>query len=597
MTAGNPELQQQSNTPSTRETADNQFVVGKTEKLIALANSQGEPITGYSKTNAFNRKISSYGDEFPHRGPFYKQQGPRGIVPADHELKPIKMEEDQKNISTADFFVQSPGSHFIRDVPQGLGGENNTEFVNPDEEVVRNGYLGVRGKFSDVTVFSGATTNINPTNDSDKKEMSDNGGLSTYIEKTHKDKELGTYLKPPISPIHPFTRLGDEDNPYVANEAIFKSYNRTKLPIADLEWRKGFRHIFITRPECYIMAHEGDESGSTLNAVLSNQAMNDEDFNSAYTRMPHILKLLSPWYVTGSFLDNAVESNWNFLLSNRVQGMSVAATSMSINENVAKSIEGYTVIPAMHLETRQGSTLDLTFRDTRNLDVYETARLWMLYMYKRKKGIFFPPYNGYKKENGFVQEKHLNGYDYTRFHPYDRALEYCASLYDIVTNETGTKILYWCKYYGIYPTQVTPTLNNENNSAITDMTCSITFKYHYRLENRNNVLVEFNHDAGLTNDIGKVKSDKITNSLPFLLRNSYDDPVMKRYIGASGMFTGSPYIVMARSQPDPLDKSNIIVVPNLRFMNIGDLTLDGHVNAGITNTKIDQDTINLVAYE
>ena len=89
------------------------------------------------------------------------------------------------------------------------------------------------------------------------------------------------------------------------------------------------------------------------------------------------------------------------------------------------------------------------------------------------------------------------------------------------------------------------------------MTTSITFKYHYRLENVNKTLVEFNHDAGLTDDIGKVNHNVATDSMAFLLRDQYDDPVMKQYIGAAGMFTGSPYIVMQLSQPDPLNKSNI----------------------------------------
>ena len=136
---------------------------------------------------------------------------------------------------------------------------------------------------------------------------------------------------------------------------------------------------------------------------LCEQAYYDEDFNSAFTRMPHIIKLLSPWYVSGSFPQkSAFNSNWNFLMSNRVQGLSVAPTSLTINESVSKSSEGFTITPAMHVESRQGSTIELQFRDTKYLEVYETARLWMLYMYKRKKGIFAPPYNGYERVNGYI---------------------------------------------------------------------------------------------------------------------------------------------------------------------------------------------------
>jgi hypothetical protein len=74
--------------------------------------------------------------------------------------------------------------------------------------------------------------------------------------------------------------------------------------------------------------------------------------------------------------------------------------------------------------------------------------------------------------NGKDDIKIVNGSDHedwlVKLHPYDRALDYCASLFDIVTNESGTKILYWCKYYGIYPIQATPSgLTNTNNSPLT----------------------------------------------------------------------------------------------------------------------------------
>ena len=565
-------------------------------------NDQGSVKKGTTASNApdsrFNPMPPPSG--YPTGNPAYREYYGGAISPDDHTLTPKPIKKNAKRNDS--FFIADERDHFIRDVSQGMTNEASTGFIDETRTVERKGYINNNNNQKELAVFSGSTTNVNPHNDPTTKAILESGTFSNYLEENYREQELGTYNKPPVSPLHPFTRMNDKYNPHTADEALFNSYNRTKLPIADIEWRKGFRHIFFTRPECYLMYNSGNQIG------LCNQALYDEDFSSAYTRMPHIVKLLSPWYVSGSFPKNATDANWNFLLSNRVQGSSTTATTMTINENISKSIEGFTVTPAMHVESRQGSTIDLTFRDTKTLEVYEMARLWMLYMYKRKKGIFIPPYNGYRKVNSFDMSTDGETDDggeimmsdgdlkYTRFHPYDRALEYCASMYDIITNESGTKILYWCKYYGIYPTAVAPGLNNENNGPITEMTTSITFKYHYRLENVNKTLVEFNHDAGLVDDIGRVKESITTNSLSFLLRNEYDNPIMKKYIGAAGMFTGSPYIVMALSQPDPLDKSNTISVPNLRFMNVPDNTLNGVVNLGITNTEIDKPTNNVVGY-
>lgn len=645
------------------EDKDNQYVAGKVEKIISPKMSTGEPNTGYSTRNVFNTHGTENGKEYPiTQGPLYIQPKPRVIgghrcndpnedprVVRRHEIGRAAVDHrlgDNRNLYSQErvvfgpdgeiitgqaldpytdtsptmrkpeYFIKNRLDHFVRDVPQGLGGERdipNTEpFVDENVSVNRQGYVNGGTKQTPLGVFSGSTTNVNALNKETAQEILDAGTYGKY--ERDRVRNGNSKRNPPISPEYPFHRMTDDKkDDYVAQESLFNAYNRTRLPVADQEWRKGFRYLFFTRPECYLMFRDGGV------VDLCDQAFYDEDFASSYTRMPHIIKLLSPWYVTGSFplmgsQNNELSSsnsrsegqNWNFLLSNRVQGLSTNATTMSIVDAVGKSVEGYTVTPAKFLETRQGSTIDLTFTDTRNLEIYEYARLWMLYMYKRQKGIFLPPYNGYAKENSFRINGNnlkgpLTGAQYTRMHPYDRALEYCASLYDIVTDETGTKILYWCKYYGIYPTSVNPSLNNEANGPITSMQTGITFKYHYKLENNNKTLVEFNHDAGLTNNIGQINTDKVTSSLPFLLRdqapkNPDSDPFLPKYIGAAGMFTGSPYVVMVASRPDPLDNSKIITVPSLRFMNVPKLELDKKINMDITNTKIDQSTRNVVAY-
>ena len=93
--------------------------------------------------------------------------------------------------------------------------------------------------------------------------------------------------------------------------------------------------------------------------------------------------------------------NFNYLLSNRVMGLAPAGTTISHDESVQKSIEGFTVQPARLLTSAQGATIDLTFRDTKTLEVYNCLRLWMLYMYKTYKGILAPSYNGYHIQNSY----------------------------------------------------------------------------------------------------------------------------------------------------------------------------------------------------
>ena len=592
-------------------------VDGGANDVMTVVDKTTETTDGSLISPTENRQLGITKGYPKSEAPLYKTNGPHGpnqfakeggfyIKTIDHIRDPIEPHDNEPQ--KVKFLVRKPAYHFTRDVQQNISNkENQMAMVRPEEHI------------NDPMVFSGSTTHINPTGDKDKQDIINSGSLSKYLEEDFHNKELGNYAKPPLSPIHPFFRMNDINNQQLADQSLYNSYNRTRIPIADAEWRKGFRYIFITRPECYILGLNGNNDTNKDRVDISEQAEFDEDFQSAWSRIPHILRILSPWYVSGSFPNFPEGSNWNMLFSNRAQGLSVQPSTLSFNENVSKSIEGFTVSPGAHVESRQGSTIELNFLETKRLEVYEMARLWMLYIYKRKKGIFIPPYNGYQIKNGFIDTSLLSnptddesptpglqmssGADgsispyYTRFHPYDRALEYCASLYDIITNEAGTKILYWCKYYGIYPTQASPALANEENNAMTKMNTTITFKYHYRLENTNKILVEFNHDAGLTDDIGRIKPGVVTNSMPFLLRNSYDDPIMKKYVGASGMFTGSPYIVMMKSRPDPLKPDKTILEPNLRFMNINDLKLDGNLNMNITNVDIDQKRSNVIAYK
>lgn len=498
------------------------------------------------------------------------------------------------------YYVTTPAGHFIKESNQHLGSiDSNFNDVNPEYGA---------GKIKEV--FSGSVTQVNPFGNKEMKEILESS-IASYVEDGDgATKPNGMFsdlkgAKMPTSPLAPFIKMNDNKDQHMAEKVIFNSYNRTKLPVADVEWRKGFRHIFISRPECYLMGYPNDASSNGVG--ICDQVKFDDDFATANMRMPHIIQLLSPHYVSGGS-GGQPGCNWNYLLSNRSLGMQAGNIQMTVSDNVGKSTEGYTVTPALHIESRKGSTIDLTFQDTKYLEVFETARLWMLYMYKRRKGIFFPPYNGYKITNGFIDGipssgKNLEGNDFTRFHPYDRALEYCASLYDIVTNESGDKILYWCKYYGIYPISATPSLNNENNAHIANAQTSIQFKYHYKLENNMKTLVEFNHDAGIVNSVGRPINDTLLESMSWLLKDqdnpNVGNPGLHNYIGAAGMFTGTPFVVMKRSRPDPMSGKSTYV-PCLGFMNISGngITsgMDNYANLGILSPQSVEDPNSVLHY-
>lgn len=465
-----------------------------------------------------------------------------------------------------------------------------------------NGYgkWNLKYRQANVYQFRGSVTEVNPEKDPEKQYVLDNGlenaDKRIVAQKTGESENATTENmaapRTPTSPIHTFTRSYADRS----RAAIVTSYNRTRLPIADIEHRKAFRYIFITRPECYIL---------TSRDQLSLQAENDEDMNALWYRMPHVLRALSPVYIARSpvFPEYA---NWNYLLCNRVMGMSAAGHTLTTLDSVTKSVRGATVMPGKIMTSNLGNNLELSFRDTKYMDVYEMLRGWMLYIHKRRTGQFFPPFNGYDYNNLIFKSGAVR--NDSHLHPYDRALEYCASIYDIITNETGTKILYWCKYYGVYPTTVnTSMLSNDNAAAITqEAKVNASFIYQYKQENVFRNLVEFNFNAGIFDCMGVMRSDFTSllshNAVPFLYRENYigGDPnstsdVLKNYIGAADMITGSPFIVSEYNfAHDPWSYDNgesKVVQSNLCFVPSYDET-SMRMNLGITNraeTKMTRD--------
>ena len=489
-------------------------------------------------------------------------------------------------------YMKTPEEHFIYDAN------------DPKYSKIKPYTVDSEGQ-NPVPTFSGSATHINPLDDPDMKQISEYGYASYADSKAAEDG----YVEAPVSPFVPFTRM----DPIMAQRATIASYNRFHIPVADNEFRKGFRHIFITRPECYVCCVGGG---------LSEQAAYDEDFASAYTRAPYLCELLSPSYITPTNFssdrsDSEIKSNFNFLLSNRVLGMTTGSLDIGVLENVTKSIPGYTVTAPSFLGGVANGTLEISFRDTKNLEVSEFVRLWILYMHKRHSGIFSPPYNGYQRVNGFIsgktnddgseapsdQSQAMSGANYYMFHPYDRAIEFPCTIFDIVTDETDSKILYMCTYMGAFPAQLSSPLTTENNAPITETKVSVTFRYQARIENRNTCMALFNHNAGITDEIGRPVSwiGDIEESLPILIKaeNEVNQQAFSlgNYIGAAGMFVGSPYIVIGASQKNPMAPANspysdrtdgVLYKPYLKFMPINAPELVKHANLGIQSSRVQQ---------
>ena len=101
----------------------------------------------------------------------------------------------------------------------------------------------------------------------------------------------------------------------------------------------------------------------------------------------------------------------------------------------------------------------------------------------------------------------------------------------------------------------------------------------YKLENVNHSLLEFNYNAGIVGKTGKL-TKQAEASQPFLV----SDNVNNQYLGAAGMWTGSPYIVMGPDVQMNLINESFLTVPYLRFANLNNTQINKEMNRNIVNT-------------
>lgn len=474
----------------------------------------------------------------------------------------------------ADDYFAKVEDHFVYDV-------NGTSFGDESDYSEASTYSDGSRK------FTGSTTLIDKR-DPVTKEIAERG-LDTYDQRTYNlSNSTGNDYPSPLSPLRPFTST----DPVYAHKSIFSSYNRTLLPVADVEFRKGFKHIMISRPECYIVTNDGD---------LSQQAAYDSDFNSSYTRLPHICELLSPSYIAGGKIagtdSNGVVCNWNYLLSNMILSFGGDyKTAINVKDGMTKSIEGHTVLPGGTLDSTQGGTLSITFKETKKLEVYECLKLWMLYIHKIRKGIFAPSYNGYQYENGYLSKTNVKA-DYPIYHPYDRALDYCCSIFQNITNESMDQILYWDKWYGCYPVEATLNgINGDTGLISGQLTVTATFRYQYKSPACRNInLIEFNYNAGLVDHIG---SPVVSSNMTRVANHMTSDDLngVPNYIGPVDLWTGTPYIVMSKRNPNKVSVSNnVLWIPHLRFAHCGDDAINGYANISLTKSLSNSDSDYLVS--
>ena len=235
-------------------------------------------------------------------------------------------------------------------------------------------------------------------------------------------------------------------------------YNRFKVANPNMVLRKGFAHVFFVRPDCNLFNESGKKPISSVN--------NNPLFNYAWKHTPSLLKELT--------MNNGMEHDFLFSLSNAA--ISFSPNDEYINTDVyGKTYTGYKIAYGKNnTDSKTAGTFNVSFKDDRNLHIYQLQRLWVEYINAVFRGQLAP-----KTEYIF-----------------DKILDYATACYYIVTAEDGETIIFWSKYYGVFPTNIPSSQYAwAEGNVISNPTLEITFQYSFKEDFNPYSLVEFNTNA------------------------------------------------------------------------------------------------------
>jgi hypothetical protein len=260
----------------------------------------------------------------------------------------------------------------------------------------------------------------------------------------------------------------------IAKKMKFYMYNRFKVPDTNLIHSKSITHIFFTRPDLNIITV--NNSG---NPGMNYQVSANGEASIAWSRNPDIFKLLVDRKRVG---DN---NNFNLLLSNQVSSFQIGDGELT-TVNAGQSWSGHDIVYGDRFTGTNSGTFNCTFMETSDYSISNLMKLWITYIDNVSKGVWLPSYN-------LTTGKGV-GTNITDSHVYTKTLDYASSCYVFKCGPDGEDVLYWAKFYGIFPTNTGASALSwdSNTSTGKELPLDITFKYSFRRDLNLITLLEFN---------------------------------------------------------------------------------------------------------
>lgn len=236
---------------------------------------------------------------------------------------------------------------------------------------------------------------------------------------------------------------------------LFKEFNRFKIAMPGFNSHKVFPYVFFTRPDIDIV--------SPTDGNIKKEFARDPLYGFMYNNNPDLLRSLN------RSLDG--DHDFNVFLSN-------AARSFEPSDEVIRTVEhgetytGWKTVYARNTnESNTAGQFSVQYMDNTNYDIFKMHKIWLDYMNRAYRGA--------------IQM------DRKKIH--QKILDYACAMYYIVCAEDGETILYWCKYWGVFPINTPASASGYTAGAI-PVTPNFSINYMYAMKEDYDpaTLVEFN---------------------------------------------------------------------------------------------------------
>lgn len=292
-----------------------------------------------------------------------------------------------------------------------------------------------------------------------------------------------------------FTRLLSHAGLYdrLRNNDLYDKFDRTGSidPYNSLKSTK--EYVFFTKPDLHIF---DDGNTSSLNPELNNVTI----FRDALSRYKDVLMQLQVSAKGGSnkpFMNSLTNS-----LRSSVDMPMISADSMQTSANIHGISISYR---KSSLTSDNAPEISLEFEDTKDLEIYMLFKLYDEYERRKWMGSITPP------DLEYVKNKILHDQ---------------FALYKFLVDEDGETIVYYSKFYGVYPTSVPREAFSETTTAA-GLRFTVQFRTQFVEDMDPAILSDFNY---ITNQV----VNKYSKDMPL-----YDTALQ----GTNPDWANIPYVV------------------------------------------------------